>query len=172
MGGEHEPSTDAGRSAAGVPVQDNVEEVRSGQSGPWSATATWEKGRLPAAGNRVRIREGHRVIYDIQSEGAFRSVLIAGTLSFATDRDTRLDAGVINIQAGDAVAETGFDCDAHLPSPDPSKPRPALEVGTAGGSRSPRTARRRPACPDRGHGPNRAPRSSAAADGWISTARR
>src|SRR6185436_6903012 len=105
-------------------------EVRSAQSGPWSAATTWEDGRHPAPGNRVRIREGHRVVYDIRSEAPFRSVLIAGTLTFATDRDTRLDAGVINIQAGDA-AETGFDCDAHLPAPDPAKPRPALEVGTA-----------------------------------------
>jgi hypothetical protein len=106
-------------------------EVRSAQSGFWSAATTWENGRLPAPGNRVRIREGHRVVYDIQSEAPFRSVLIAGTLHFETDRDTRLDVGVINIQAGEEVAETGFDCDAHLPSPDPGKPRPALEVGTA-----------------------------------------
>lgn len=117
--------------AVALLAQDGVVEVRSVQSGPWSSAATWENGKVPAAGNRVRIREGHRVVYDIRSEAPFRSVLIAGTLHFAVDRDTRLDAGVINIQAGDDVAETGFDCDAHLPPSDPSKPRPALEVGTA-----------------------------------------
>ena len=117
--------------AAVLLAQDGGAEVRSTQSGPWSAASTWENGKVPAAGNRVRIREGHRVVYDIRSEAPFRSVLISGTLHFATDRDTRLDAGVINIQAGDAASETGFDCDAHLPAADPSKPRPALEVGTA-----------------------------------------
>jgi hypothetical protein len=115
----------------GSGFQEAADEIRSAQSGPWSAPATWEKGRMPAAGNRVRVREGHRVVYDIKSERAFRSVLISGTLSFAPDRDTRLDVGLINIQAGDGVTETGFDCDEHLPTPDPAKPRPALEVGTA-----------------------------------------
>jgi len=50
---------------------------------------------------------------------------------FSPDRDTRLDVGLIKIQASDSVTEEGFDCDAHLPVNDPSKPRPALEVGTA-----------------------------------------
>src|SRR5262249_57048405 len=43
---------------------------------------------------------------------------------------TRLDVGLIKVQAGDDASENGFDCDAHDFAPDPSKPRPALEVGT------------------------------------------
>jgi hypothetical protein len=104
--------------------------VRSARSGPWSDPATWEGGKVPAAGARVQVREGHRVVYDIQSDKAIRFLHVAGTLTFSPDRDTRLDVGLIKIQAGDDASENGFDCDAHVPNPDPSKPRPALEVGT------------------------------------------
>jgi hypothetical protein len=104
--------------------------VRTAKSGPWSDAATWEGGKVPAAGARVQIRDGHRVVYDINSEKAIRFLHVAGTLTFATDKDTRLDVGLLKIQAGDDCSEDGFDCDAHIPNPDPKKPRPALEVGT------------------------------------------
>ena len=52
------------------------------------------------------------------------------TVTRATDRDTRLETGLILIQASETYSETGFDCDAHVGKPDPSKPRPALEVGS------------------------------------------
>ena len=105
--------------------------IRSAQSGPWSATTTWVGGKIPPAGASVQIRTGHAVVYDLNSTQAVRAVFIAGTLSFARDRDTRLNVGLIKIQAGEDTSEEGFNCDAHLPEPDPSKPRPALEVGTA-----------------------------------------
>src|SRR5262249_2892610 len=54
---------------------------------------------------------------------------VAGTLTFAHDKDTRLDVGLIKIQPGDEATEDGFDCDAHAAEPKPGK-RPALEVGT------------------------------------------
>src|SRR5262249_47616910 len=59
-----------------------------------------------------------------------RAVHVAGTLSFAADRDTLLNAGLIKIQPGDDTGENGFDCEAHLPDAAPEKDRPALEVGT------------------------------------------
>jgi len=111
-------------SAAEIPI------LRSAKSGPWSAAATWEGGRVPGAGARVQVRTGHRVVYDVQSETAIRSIHVAGTLTFAPDRDTRLDVGLIKVQAGDNASENGFDCEAHLKEPDPTSPRPALEVGT------------------------------------------
>src|SRR5262249_45915192 len=46
-------------------------------------------------------------------------------------RDTRLDVGLIKIQAGDDASGHGFDCDGHPVKPEPGTPRPALEVGTA-----------------------------------------
>jgi hypothetical protein len=106
--------------------------VRSAGSGPWSEPATWEGGKVPAAGARVQVRTGHRVVYDVQSDRPIRSLHVAGTLSFAPDRDTRLDVGLIKVQPGDDASENGFDCDAHARAPDPAAPRPALEVGTPG----------------------------------------
>lgn len=104
--------------------------VRSVQSGPWSSSATWEGGKLPGAGARVLICEGHRIVYDLHSDQAIRGINVAGVLSFATDKDTRLDVGLIKIQASAEYSEEGFECEAHLAAVDPTKPRPALEVGT------------------------------------------
>lgn len=103
--------------------------TRSARSGPWSAAATWESGRVPGAGARVLVRPGHRVTYDVESSAVIRAVNIAGTLSFAADRPTRLEVGLIKVQPGDVYSEEGFDCDAHAGAPD-AGPRPALEVGT------------------------------------------
>jgi len=104
--------------------------LRSARSGTWSAPATWEGGKVPAAGARVQVRAAHTVVYDIRSEEVIRSIHVAGTLHFAHDRDTRLDVGLIKIQPGDDAGENGFDCDAHPTDLDPNVPRPALEVGT------------------------------------------
>jgi hypothetical protein len=104
--------------------------LRSARSGSWSAATTWEGGKIPATGARVQIRTGHRVEYDVKSDQVIRSIHIAGTLSFAQDRDTRLDVGLIKIQPGDDASEDGFDCDAHVPASEPAAPKPALEVGT------------------------------------------
>src|SRR3954470_17991318 len=91
-----------------------VDTIRSARSGPWSAAQTWQDGRVPAAEARVLIRTGHRVVYDAKSEQAIRSIRIAGQLTFARDRDTRLDVGLILVQAGEeTAAESGFDCLAH-----------------------------------------------------------
>jgi hypothetical protein len=106
-----------------------VPVVRSVQSGPWSSGQTWEGGKTPAAGAAVLVRAGHTVSYDIVAEAAVRSVHIAGTLSFATDRDTRLDAGLIRVQQDEDTSEEGFECDAHIPTD--GKTRGALLVGTA-----------------------------------------
>ena len=116
--------------------------IRSAGSGLWSEARTWEGGKVPDAGDRVQVRTGHRVVYDLSLPIAdfetrslyspvLRSIHVAGTLTFARDRNTRLNVGLIKIQAGDDASEDGFNCDAHLRAPDPQTPRPALEVGTA-----------------------------------------
>jgi hypothetical protein len=60
-----------------------------------------------------------------------RSIHVAGTLTFARDRNTRLNVGLIKIQAGDDASEDGFNCDAHVREPEAGAARPSLEVGTA-----------------------------------------
>jgi hypothetical protein len=105
--------------------------VRTARSGPWSAPATWEGGKVPGAGSRVQVRPGHTVTYDLQSDRVIRSIHVAGTLRFPPDKDTRLDVGLIKIQPGDDPSEDGFDCEAHALDLPPGQPRPVLEVGTS-----------------------------------------
>lgn len=103
--------------------------IRSSGSGAWSAAATWEGGKIPAAGARVHIQKQHSVVYDVRSEGALRAVYVAGRLTFAADKDTRLDVGVLRIEAGDRPSEEGFDCDSP-PGEHVHEGEAALEVGT------------------------------------------
>ncbi|HZT82665.1 MAG TPA: G8 domain-containing protein, partial [Gemmataceae bacterium] len=117
----------AGLAAAGSQA---AELIRSAKSGPWSAAATWEGGKVPGAGARVQVRPGHTVLYDVKSDAVIRSIHVAGTLTFARDRDTQLAVGLIKIQPGDDASEDGFNCDAHVMEAKPGQPRPALEVGT------------------------------------------
>ncbi len=105
--------------------------VCSERSGTWSAATTWQGGSVPRTGARVRIRAGHTVTYDVCSDEPIRMIHVAGTLTFATDRNTRLDVGLIRIQAGETTGEDGFDCDAHDISSATGAARPALEVGTS-----------------------------------------
>src|SRR5947209_6058556 len=91
--------------------------LRTAQSGPWSAPATWEGKKVRPAGSRVQVRPGHTVTYDLQSDQVIRSIHVAGTLRFPPDKDTRLNVGLIKIQPGDDASEEGFDCDAHAQEP-------------------------------------------------------
>jgi hypothetical protein len=108
----------------------SVKVVCSQRNGNWSVPATWDAQRVPSTGDRVQIRAGHTVNYDISSDHRIRSIHVAGTLKFARDRDTSLDVGLIRIQRGEDIREDGFDCAAHLEEPEPAISRPALLVGT------------------------------------------
>lgn len=88
----------------------SIKIIRSARSGPWSAGQTWEGGKAPSSGVKVQIREGHTVVYDVRSDQVIRSLHVHGTLTFAADRDTRLDVGLIRITPGDSTDEDGFDC--------------------------------------------------------------
>ena len=80
----------------------------------------------------MQVREGHLVTYDTRTEAAIRSIHVAGTLRFDPDRDTRLDVGLIKIQAGD-------DASMAVMSKALSG-RPVSTSHTASGFRSPRVA--------------------------------
>ncbi len=101
--------------------------VASRTSGAWSAPDTWEGGRVPRTGDQVLVREGHQVVYDVMSDAILRSLHISGTLSFAPDRDTVLNVGLIRVEPGNRVVEEGFDCD-HLPN---AKPVPLAAADAA-----------------------------------------
>lgn len=92
----------------------SADVVRSVRSGSWSDKSTWEGSQVPGAGDKVQIRAGHAVSYDLSSDAVIRSVHVAGVLTFATDRDTRLDVGLIRIHAGEDIVEEGFEFGPHV----------------------------------------------------------
>src|SRR5205085_4571800 len=98
--------------------------IRSARSGRWSSADTWEGKSVPAPGSSVEVLAGHTVVYDVQSDRPLRMVRVLGMLSFARDRDTRLDVGLLKI-GGDA-SEDGSTLSHHSHS----GPRPVLEIGT------------------------------------------
>src|SRR5262249_30614979 len=107
--------------------------LRSVKSGPWSAPDTWDGQRAPREGDRVLIGLKTKVLYDADSPVVVRYLQVAGVLSFAHDRSTTLNVGVITIQATEDYAETVFDCHAAVeenkPEHSPGE-RAALEIGT------------------------------------------
>ncbi|MEZ6141665.1 MAG: G8 domain-containing protein [Zavarzinella sp.] len=104
--------------------------VRSKASGEWSNPKTWEKEQVPLRGQRVLIRTGHEVVYDMNSKAVLHAVHISGTLRFNPSINTRLEAGLITVQAGEVATDDGFDCSAHVGKPDPHQNRSQLLVGT------------------------------------------
>ena len=82
--------------------------TRTAKSGNWSDAATWENGKAPKVGDIVQVRTGHKVIYDVNSDVALRMVHVAGTLSFSREKSTRLDVGLLKVQAGEVCGEDGF----------------------------------------------------------------
>lgn len=106
--------------------------IRSVASGPWSEKTTWDLDRVPQKGDRVLIRPGHVVTYDVESRDVIRLVQIAGTLEFARDRNTSLEVGLITVVASEEVTEEGFDCHIDVDPPAPGSERPALLIGRPG----------------------------------------
>jgi hypothetical protein len=110
-------------SAAEIPL------VRSQKSGPWSEKQTWDGGRIPKTGDRVVVRTGHHVTYDVDSKDVIRLVQVAGTLDFAKDRNTRLEVGLLTVLPVESPTEEGFDCHVVPEAPQPGVSPPALIVG-------------------------------------------
>src|SRR5438093_8836457 len=85
-------------------------DVRSARSGKWSDARTWLDKRAPRSGDNVQIRTGHVVTYDAASEDAVRVLHVAGTLTFARDKSTRLKVGLLKVLPGEECSEDGFNC--------------------------------------------------------------
>ncbi len=109
---------------------------KSVRDGSWSDPKTWEPERVPQTGDRVLVSRGTRVVYDAKSEDVIRLIQVVGTLSFARDRDTELNVGILKVQNSDTCSESGFACDFHgvneagEPSAGTGDEMPLLEVGT------------------------------------------
>jgi hypothetical protein len=119
--------------AAESPSAIDAAVIKSVRSGSWSEPETWEGGAVPGPGARVLVRRDHTVVYDRDSDEVIRGIQVAGTLTFAKDRNTRLDVGLIRIESVDEYSEDGFDCN-HAPigggpSEGAAVKKAALEVG-------------------------------------------
>lgn len=85
---------------------------------------------MPKAGDRVQVRAGHTVTYDVQSKDAIRMIHVAGTLAFSRDKSTRLEVGLIKIEPCETTTEDGFDCHADAPAAALAGAVPVLEIGS------------------------------------------
>ena len=113
-----------------LPGVDTV-PVRTIKSGAWSDPATWEAKKIPKAGDKVIIRTGHKVLYDVASTEIIRGMQISGELRFDPTKDTRLEIGLIRVQPGEEYSEEGFECDGHFVAPDKVANMPVFEIGNA-----------------------------------------
>lgn len=116
--------------AADAPVTFNA---RTAASGRWSDPGTWLDERIPGAGDFVQIRAGHDVEYDVENAAALRMLHVAGRLSFARARNTRLEVGLLKIAPGEETSEDGFNChDApEADGENRGKGEAILQIGTA-----------------------------------------
>jgi hypothetical protein len=79
--------------------------VTSSASGPWSSPSTWSEGRVPGTGDRVVIRAGDSVSYDLFGEDRIAALTIRGTLEFS--RTTAAGKGTKILVGTTIVAPTG-----------------------------------------------------------------
>ncbi len=108
--------------------------IRSIANGARSSAATWKPARVPRANDRVLISRDTTVEYDVESKDAIRLLQVVGTLSFARDRNTELNVGILTIQHSDACSEQGFACEFEGAPDGPETPAqqwPTLLVGTS-----------------------------------------
>src|SRR4029079_11882023 len=90
---------------------------------------TWQPARPPQKGDRVLVGKGTKVVYDVDSAEVLRLVQVAGTLSFARDRNTTLNVGLLGVLNSEVCNESGFNCSFHADGP-AQGPRGRLEIGT------------------------------------------
>lgn len=107
--------------------------LRSVANGKWSNPKTWKPARVPGKGDRVLVSRGTTIEYDAKNKDVIRLLSVAGTLSFARDRDTELNVGILTVQHTEECSEQGFACEFEGAEAGPKTPAgqwPALLIGT------------------------------------------
>ncbi|MGK0186579.1 MAG: hypothetical protein ACI9R3_002362 [Verrucomicrobiales bacterium] len=116
---------------AGLQLTANAELIVSARTGNWSEPATWSPEQVPASGDKVHILPGAVVTYDIESEAVLYSIHVAGTLTFARDRNTALNVGNIRVSPDKTGGESpGVDDVKHGHKAPTDNDVALLEVGT------------------------------------------
>jgi hypothetical protein len=90
----HGPASGIAHGVPRICVGPTVESVADGN---WSSGATWSTGRVPAAADKVLIRPGRRVAYDLVSDTPIACIDVEGALTFRTNANTRLTVGTITV---------------------------------------------------------------------------
>jgi len=92
----------------GVPLFCANPSVTSATGGVWSDPATWFPQRVPGADDKVRIKAGHDVVYDVASDARLDCIEVNGHLRFSTDASTRMR--IVNMTVmDDGVLEVGTE---------------------------------------------------------------
>ncbi len=104
----------------GIPDPCKAPGTAAVKSGAWSNPATWNVGRVPAAGDQVGIPNGVTVTYDGVSDAAIGCIGVHGALMFQPTTNTRLTVVTLLVYAdgafsmGSAAAPVGPAVTAEL----------------------------------------------------------
>ena len=90
---------------AAEPLRFDLKSVRNGAC---SEASTWQPARVPQEGDRVLVSRQTRILYDADNSARIRLLQVAGALSFARDRNTSLNVGVLKCKTASAVPRTVF----------------------------------------------------------------
>lgn len=72
--------------------------LESKGNGAWSDAATWKPARQPKAGEKVHIRSGHAIIYDVKSPHLIPLLHIEGALATDTSGNRERTAHTLMIK--------------------------------------------------------------------------
>lgn len=103
-------------------------DIESKGNGVWSDASSWQPRRVPKAGDSIRIRSGHRLVYDLKSDALIPLLHIEGSLVFSRDQHTELNVAVLKVGGGKEAHSGVADVHGHVMAPITAR----LEVGTPG----------------------------------------